>query len=262
MDVLILGTGSADGWPNPFCECESCAWAQFGDRIRTPTSVLINSDLLIDSGPEAPRQALRAGTNLARVRTVLISHVHTDHFDPAFLMHRSWVTDEPLTLVGPGPVIDECEHWLKPGQSSVTLRSVTAGDVIDINGYRVTVLPARHPALGESVLYSIDDGHARVLYACDTGKWADGLVQQLEGVGLDLVIMEQTFGNREDLAAHRHLGFESFASNLEALQQTGAIDLESRVVAAHLSHHNPIDVKHRMKVLGAEVVDDGTRISI
>lgn len=224
--------------------------------------MLIDNVLLIDSGPEAPRQALRAGTDLADVHTVLISHVHTDHLDPAFLLHRSWVTDAPLTVIGPAPVIAECEHWLKPGQTAVTLREVSAGDRVVVDGYEVTVLPARHPALGESVLYLIDDGERRVLYACDTGPWADGFAGLLPVGRLDLLIMEQTFGDRDDLARDHHLSFSSFAANLDFLREVGAVDDATSVIAAHLSHHNPVDVSNRLKNLGTEVEPDGSRIVI
>ena len=258
----MLGTGAADGWPNPFCRCESCEWAKATGTIRTPTSVLIDNALLIDSGPEAPRQALRAGTDLADVHTVLISHVHTDHLDPAFLLHRSWVTDAPLTVIGPAPVIAECEHWLKPGQAAVTLHEVSAGDQVAINGYEVTVLPARHPALGESVLYLINDGERRVLYACDTGPWAEDFAALLPSGRLDLVIMEQTFGDRYDLARDRHLSFSSFAANLDFLREVGAVDDATRVVAAHLSHHNSIDVALRLGEITVKTLNDGDRLHL
>lgn len=258
----MLGTGAADGWPNPFCICDSCLWAQRNGKIRTPTSVLVDKVLLIDSGPEAPRQALRAGVNLSAVRTVLISHVHTDHFDPAFLLHRSWVTDEPLTLIGPEPVIAECGLWLEPGQTSVSLRSVTAGCVIHEDGYKITVLPASHEALGEAVLYLIDDGRRRVLYACDTGPWAPLIEERLAGVHLDLVILEQTFGDREDLTREKHLGIESFVEWIDVLRRVEAVDERTTVVAAHLSHHNPINLEQRMERLGITVLEDGAGISI
>jgi phosphoribosyl 1,2-cyclic phosphodiesterase len=256
----MLGTGAADGWPNPWCGCDSCEWARSVGEIRTPTSVLVDNRLLIDCGPEAPRQALRAGTDLTEVRTVLISHVHSDHFDPAFLLHRSWVSDEPLTLIGPAPVIAESRDWLKPGQTAVTLREVTAGDRFEVDGYRISVLPARHPALGESVLYVVDDGEKSLLYACDTGRWADAFLDLIDGEYFDAVIMEQTFGDREHLAGDRHLGFGAFAANLDDLRDVHVIDSETRVIAAHLSHHNPIDVEQRMNELGAEVVYDGIRL--
>lgn len=258
----MLGTGAADGWPNPWCGCDSCEWARSVGEIRTPTSVLVDNRLLIDCGPEAPRQALRAGTDLTQVRTVLISHVHSDHFDPAFLLHRSWVTDEPLTLVGPAPVIAECRDWLKPGQTAVTLREVTAGDRFEVDGYRISVLPARHPALGESVLYVVDDGEKSLLYACDTGRWADGFLSLIAGERLDVVIMEQTFGHREDLAGERHLGFESFAGNLDDIRDAAVIDDQTQAIAAHLSHHNTAEVVAILRARHVLVLSDGERLAI
>ena len=68
--------------------------------------------------------------------------------------------------------------------------------------------------------------------------------------------MEQTFGHRKDLAGERHLGFESFAANIDVLRESGVVDSETRVIAAHLSHHNPGDLAQRMKKMGVEVVSD------
>ncbi len=65
MRALVLGTGSADGWPNPFCECASCTWARTTGTVRTTTSVLVDDVLLLDCGPDTPRQAARAGRSLA-----------------------------------------------------------------------------------------------------------------------------------------------------------------------------------------------------
>ena len=59
MRVRLLGTGSADGWPNAFCECASCRSAQQAGSFRVPTSVLVDGRLLLDCGPETPRAALR-----------------------------------------------------------------------------------------------------------------------------------------------------------------------------------------------------------
>src|SRR5450756_1269202 len=40
-------------------------------------------------------------------------------------MYRSWATTEPLTVVGPKPVIDACKEWVRgPGVDFVT---ITAG---------------------------------------------------------------------------------------------------------------------------------------
>ena len=164
-------------------------------QIRSNASALVDGRMLVDCGPEAPRQAQRAGLDLAGVRTVLISHAHDDHLDPSFLMHRGWVSAEPLRVIGPAPAIARCAEWLAPDQNVVALEVVTAGDLITVDQYRVQVLPATHEALGEAVLYAIEgpDGR-RLLYATDTGPWKPRLLELLAGWRFDLVLLEETFG--------------------------------------------------------------------
>ena len=37
MELVLLGTGSADGWPNPFCMCASCVAAKHAVPVHTRT---------------------------------------------------------------------------------------------------------------------------------------------------------------------------------------------------------------------------------
>lgn len=291
MQVRLLGTGAADGWPTAYCRCPSCRSARTSGRLRTPTSALVDDRLLLDLGPEAARQALRAGTDLADVQAVLVTHVHGDHFDPAALLYRSWSNRAPLTIVGPAPVIAAARPWLAPGQESVTLVPVTSGDRLTVAGYDVRVLPADHHAFGECVLYDVTDpAGARLLYATDTGPWEQTFAE-LAGAELDhaaahpvradygsahrawageavepsgvahpaastygLVLLEETFGERPAERGHHDLA--SFARAVGALRDWGLADRGTRVVAVHLSHFNPPDLDERLAPLGVEVLDD------
>ena len=89
-DVVVLGTGSADGWPNPHCSCASCTTERSAGRLRGQTAALVDGRLLLDCGPETPAAAQRAGIDLTGLRHVLITHMHPDHCAPAFLLFRSW----------------------------------------------------------------------------------------------------------------------------------------------------------------------------
>lgn len=262
MDVHLLGTGSADGWPNPYCHCDSCEWARDTGNIRTPTSVLIDEKVWIDPGPEAPRQAVRFGLSLASVRLVLVSHVHTDHLDPGFLLHRSWVSDSDLLVVGPEPVSAECAEWLAPDQTSVILKTVTAGESFTFEDYRIEVLASTHEALGETVLYRVENDERSLLYACDTGPWADGVLEQLAGRRLDLVLLEQTFGERTDLSRGRHHDLVSFRQAIADLRDHGVIDDATQIAAVHLSHHNTDKCLTLLALDGSEVPSDGTIFTV
>ena len=109
MEVVLLGTGAADGWPNPFCRCGSCGEARRLGVVRGQTSALVDDELLIDCGPEAPSSAVRLGRTLASVRHLLITHAHADHLAPQALLFRSWIPDAGLLEVfGTADALDSC----------------------------------------------------------------------------------------------------------------------------------------------------------
>ena len=90
MQITFLGTGAATAVPLPFCSCPTCRAAreQGGKDLRTRSALLINDDLLIDCGADAVSLAHRLGKDLTRVRTLLVTHAHGDHFDPGHLVTR------------------------------------------------------------------------------------------------------------------------------------------------------------------------------
>ena len=91
MDVTFLGTGAAEGYPNPFCACDHCRRArELGGRsLRTRSAALVGNDLLIDLGPDLIAAAALHGRPLAHVRYCLQTHAHADHLDASLLLARS-----------------------------------------------------------------------------------------------------------------------------------------------------------------------------
>lgn len=263
MEVLLLGTGAADGIPNPFCRCATCADLRVRGELRTPTSVLIDGRLLLDPGPEAPRQVSRLGRDLVDLEAILVGHAHVDHLDPAVLQHRSWVTDAPLQVAGPAPVVTSARQWLDPDQTAVGFTTLTAGDAVDLAGYRVTALPANHEAFGEALCYLVEGPDATVLYACDTGLLPEPAWELLEGRRADLVLLEETFGPRSDKGG-RHLHLTTFAATTERLRAAGVVDAASRVIAVHLAHDNPPTAELAIVLArcGAELLPDGSVIDV
>lgn len=260
MDVLVLGSGSADGWPNPFCACASCTTERDTGRLRGQTSVLVDGTLLLDCGPETPRAAGRLGADLTGLRHVLITHQHPDHCSPAFLLFRSWVAEAPLDVAGPPDVIEQCRMWVA-ADSSVNFVSVAAGDRLTLGAYDVRVLAARHGAPGSSVLYDVAAPTGRALYATDTGPLPPETVEAVRGAAFDHVFLEETFGDRTDHGTD-HLDLGSFPEQVRRLRNVGAVTEDTDLVAVHLSHHNPpgAELNRRLSAYGARAVDDGTRL--
>ena len=254
MEVTLLGTGAADGWPNPWCACASCADARARGEQRRPTSALVDGGLLLDLAPGLPPDGLFLGD----VHTVLVTHAHPDHCSPFSLLWRHWAhRRERLTIVGPRPVLEACRPWLGP-DDPVRLTEARPGESVDCGGYRVRALRADHEV--PTVLYDVTgpDGD-RLLYATDTGPLPEPTLAAVRGAAFDVVLMEQTFG---DVLGHgtKHLDLATFPAQLRLLRSVGAVTEDTDVVAVHLSHHNPPApvLARRLAEHGARVVADGT----
>jgi len=261
MDVVLLGTGAADGWPNPFCTCVSCADAAERGEIRGQTAALIDDVLMLDCGPEAPRAALRFGRNLAGVRHILLTHAHPDHLGPQALLFRSWVAaGHVVEVVGPAEALDTCRPWVGP-DDPVRFVPVRAGESRTVGEYSVRVLPAQHHVFheGDAVLYDVTgpDG-SRILWACDTGPLTDDWFDEVRDAAFDAVFLEETFGDRSEPGPGHH-GLPEFAGTVSALRRCGAAGVSTDIVAVHLGHHNPpIDeLRERLRSCGARPGIDG-----
>ncbi len=271
MRVVLLGSGSADGWPNPFCECASCLAAARCGQVRAQTSALVDGRLLLDCGPEAPRSAARAGIALAGVRHLLLTHAHPDHLGPAALLFRQWAgRTGPLDVVGPADAVAECRHWVGP-DDPVRFRAVAPGDEVVLGGagepeYRVRALAAAHRVQrdGDAVLYDLARaGGPRILWATDTGPLPEETLRAVAGARFAAAFVEETFGDRTDLGGG-HLDLTTFPRALAALRGCGALTDGSRVVAVHLSHHNPppAELAARLAAWGAEAGEDAMTVEL
>lgn len=266
-EVLVLGTGAADGWPSPFCDCLSCADMRQRHRVRTPTSALLDGVVLVDAGAAVPSAIARAGRSLREVHHVLVTHAHPDHLDPALLLWLDWnPTPHTLHVWGPPAVVRACRDWIGP-RTPVELHEVSPGEVLDLpttsGTYRATVIAARHQGCtpdavaAEAVLYDIAcPSGGRVLYATDTGPIDD--VSAFRDAAYDVILIEETFG---DLVDHGtgHLDLSTLPDMLERLTEVGARTDATHVVAVHLGHHNPPEalLRDRLATMGVRLVDDG-----
>ena len=278
MEITLLGTGAADGWPNPFCTCASCEAMRVAGEIRGQTSALIDDVILLDCGPETPRAAERARRPLAGVHTILLTHAHPDHVGPAALLWRSWAQRrEPLEVIGPSSAIELCRPWVGP-DDPITFTEVDSAQSFVRDSYLIRTLAANHTvsahgidsATAGAVLYDVTspDG-SRLLYATDTGPLTDAtldaVARDVADTPYDIVMLEATFGDRVagvDLGDQHH-DLNTFATTIASLRRIGALTDDTDLVAIHLGHHNPPtpQLNARLAAWGARAVPDGTRLS-
>jgi adenosylcobinamide kinase/adenosylcobinamide-phosphate guanylyltransferase len=96
-----------------------------------------------------------------------------------------------------------------------------------------------------------------MLYATDTAALPH---DDLSGA-YDLVLLELTFGDRTDHGT-AHLDLPAFGHEVARLRAGGRLAPGARVVAVHLSHHNPTDLPDRLAAVGAEALPDGSRVTV
>lgn len=262
MDVVLLGSGAADGWPNPFCWCASCAAQRRGGTRRVSTSALVDDVLLLDLGPDTARQADRFGHRLDRVRHVLVTHAHPDHFDPASLLWWQWAgRTEPLDVVGPATVVEQLRDWVGD-DATLRLHVATAGITLTLGAYAVLPMPAAHEV--DCLLYQVTGpDEAALLYATDTGPLPEHTMQLLADTTLDLLLLEETFGSRTGHGTGHH-DLVGFAATLAGLRAAGTITTATEVVAVHLGHHNPPEPELAgiLADWGARAGQDGMRLTV
>ena len=265
MKLHLLGTGSSDGWPNPWCQCASCTWALASGEVRGQTGVLIDDAILLDCGPDVPRSAARLGISLASVRLLLIGHAHPDHCGAQALMWRAWTSAsaQPLEVIAPPAVIEECRKWADPA-GPIRFTSVLAGQELQRDGYRIKAHAARHGTaeIGPAVLFDLTGpGGDRLLYAVDTAPLPDTELPGDEHHPYDIVLLEETFGDATDPSrtVGEHHGLDTFALTVAALRRKGAITSDSQVLAVHLGHGNPPgpELRRRLALSGAIAPADG-----
>lgn len=270
MRIRLLGTGAADGIPNPFCSCPTCSQARITGPIRARSSALVDERILVDPGPDVAQQTARMGIDLRSTRHWLITHGHDDHVEPLLVLMRDWVLpDEPLTIWGPLRALESLRLWLRPG-GNVELVPCSPGTAHDLElaegRYRITAHRADHCASAgftdelarEALLWSIaSEGHT-FLYATDTGSRPS-----VDGGPFDCVAIDCTFGPKTDHGTG-HLDFGSLPQLLTTWRADGVIGEHTRVLATHIGHHNPlveelIDTLHTWRV---EVPIDGSLIDL
>src|SRR5690349_18730297 len=198
MNVMLLGTSGAEGWPGLFCRCEACGKARAlgGRNIRTRSSALIDGVLKIDFPPDTLHHVIQYNLDLRCLRALLFTHAHDDHFSAPELQYlgRHFVPTpilEPLPIYGPPDVIRRLEYGLDLEMVPVTLHTLRAWETAGVAGYRVTPILAQHDRSQVCYNYLItDEDDATLLYASDTGWYEEPTWEFLEGKRIDGIVVE------------------------------------------------------------------------
>lgn len=246
MKLTFNGTAAAEGFPALFCECKHCQKARElgGKNIRTRSSCLINEQYLIDFPPDTYMHVLHGKLRLSKVKHIIVTHSHEDHFQPyELLMKRPPFAhpkeDEILHVYGNDGVY---ERFVQAGCARENNRKylkythVYTGKQFKAGEANILPLRADH-VNGHEVchIYIINIGDKYLLYGHDTGYFPEETWETLKSFKLDGVILDCTCGKIE--CERGHMGITANVKVKERLINQGSADGKTTFIITHFSHN-------------------------
>ncbi|NNM79439.1 MAG: 3',5'-cyclic-nucleotide phosphodiesterase [Gallionella sp.] len=177
-----------------------------GGNLHT-TSFLLDHDILIDAGTGISELSL---TELSMIDHIFITHSHLDHIAciPLLVDSVGFMRDRPITLYATEETLDILRQHIfnwkiwpdfseipSPQQPFMRYQAIELGEVVVLQGRRITALPANHvvPAVG----YHLDSGAASLVFSGDT-TCNDALWSVVNNIkNLRHMIIETAFSNSE-----------------------------------------------------------------
>ncbi len=254
MKLQFLGTGAAEGAPAVFCNCEVCQeLRRRGEKeYHTRAQYLIDGVLGIEFPPDAYYHALRFGLDFSKMRHLLITHSHMDHFYAHDFILRGYKyasnPNQPLTIYGNGEVVkvfSECtRREMKPVVAeNYTLVVVFAFTPFACGEYQVTPLLAQHSKEESAFVYLIEKGEEAYLHLTDTGRLPLATLDYLEAQfagrekKIDFVTFDCTFLNATAGEISRHMGLEDNRAMQAEFLRRNITDGHTMYAITHYSHN-------------------------
>lgn len=251
MKITMLGTG-AIGYPLAFCNCDNCNDARKykGKSLRKRASVLINDDLLIDLGPDTQSAMMQYDKNMGKIKYLLQTHIHTDHYDEGLLCTRvpymAMKNHNKLEIYAHLQCLEIMSNRVnqyenadlisEEGSNKLNVHSniINAGETVKIGKYKVTAIETTHDIKHGSLLYVIEENEKTLFYATDTPALTENALNQLKQFKIDCVIMDHSFGNVD--YSFSHLNESLFIEQLKKLKELKIINDNTLVYGTHISH--------------------------
>lgn len=244
VTVTFAGSGDAFGSGGRYQACI---------HVRTQRQ----PPFLVDCGATSLTALKAAGLDPGEIGTVLVSHLHGDHFGglPFLILDGQFTgRTSPLTVAGPpgtAPRLRQAMETLFPGSAGVTRRfgvevtELVPGGRTSVNGVGVASFEVSHPSGAPPLALRLSVGGQVIAYTGDTA-WTDALPAVADGA--DLLIAEAYYFSK---AVPYHLSFADLAAHRNELACR-------RVVLTHMS----ADMLARGDQPGFETARDGCVIHL
>jgi ribonuclease BN (tRNA processing enzyme) len=217
---------------------------------------------VVDCGYGVTRQLVESGVEAHEVRTILITHNHSDHtLELGPLVYNAWAGGlrEPIDVWGPPPINRMVTSFLDyiaydidirtEGEGRPDLRDLVRvhefeapGPVFEVDGLKVSATRVRHPPLTEAYAYRFDTWGRSIVLSGDTtyspelialAKGADVLVHEV----MHLASIDQLLSRVPNAPTLRKILIDGHTTT----EQLGHVGAEANVKTLVLTHFVPAD---------------------
>jgi ribonuclease BN (tRNA processing enzyme) len=234
----------------------------FGSGGRFNTCMLVESEamrFLLDCGASSLIPMKRYGVSTNSIDTILITHLHADHFGglPFFILDAQFSKRlTPLTIAGPsglGRRLPEAMDVFFPGSSKIPqeldIRVLELEPQVQaiIGNLAVTpyVVSDRHVRDSPSFALRVELA-GRVLTYSGDADWCPELAEAAHEA--DLFVCEACFYEKE---IRYHINFKTLEKHLPEIRA-------KRVILTHMSN----DMLTRSSTIGYEMAEDGKSVDL
>lgn len=251
MKFKFLGTAAAEAIPALFCNCPTCRKSRElgGRNIRTRSQALINDDLMIDFGPDTYFHICRYDLDCSKLRYLLVTHAHDDHLTPTELAYRmngyAYLNGDKKNDDKEFPALnlyisEESSKYITADyydEYSLKINKAEAFKEYDLGKYKIVPLTAKHAPGYGALIYIISDGEKTILYAHDTGLFAEDTMKYLaenkpyfDFVSIDCTGMKNPCGKY-------HMGIADNVVIRQKTEEMGCTDGNTVWYCNHFSHN-------------------------
>ena len=239
--------------PALFCDCEYCKNIRsLGEsEFRTRSQVILDDIISVDFPPEAYFHSLKSGLSFARLKYLLITHSHMDHFYAHDFILRGYkyakFDGAVLNIYGNAEVekvFKECTaREMKPEiAEKIKLNVMQPYTAYQVGGYRVLTIPANHSKTEDALLFYIEKNGKGYLHLYDTGRVNADAFDFLKSnnAKADAVSFDCTFGESDGGENARHMGINDCLLMKDLLYERAIIENKTKLIITHFSHNcNP-----------------------
>ena len=282
MEILYMGTAAEERIPGMFCNCELCqrSLKLGGKNIRMRSQALIDDTLLIDFGSDTYTNFIREGRTLWDIQNILLTHSHPDHLSlEVFSSRYHWMSAETtkyptIKLYTSAGVIDKIWRVVEArGLEKEMIEKfwefipMNFFEPIEIDGYTVTPLPARHAVPEQAFVFLIEKDGRTLFYGNDTGVFGTEIDEWLANnhKHIDLLSLDCTKGDY-DTPYYGHMSMGQGREIANRFLKAGVIDQTTKLYFNHFSHgcrmtHEEM-VETAKEKYGFKVTYDGFRVEV